>query len=88
MIDTCYPSPGPGIHFFPDSPPEGDPACLCSVCLKAIPEFDAEGLPYICARIWSTENGPEARFHDECIPEELLDMVREARRSHHARRFV
>jgi hypothetical protein len=54
---------------FQDSPDEGDPACLCSVCGLVIPAFDEDGYDNICVRMWPDREDcdHEYRFHDECI---------------------
>lgn len=76
-------APGPisALRWFRDLPEEGDPACLCSLCLEVIPEFTGEtdcdeNGEYPCrtgaVRVW-TKSKPvlEARFHDKCFEQVL-----------------
>jgi len=71
--------PVTGIFWFGNSPEEGDPDCLCSFCLKVIPEFTEE-MDYdpefgnfrvrnVCIRLYRGQGAAclEARFHDECF---------------------
>lgn len=68
----------PGLVSFTDSPEEGDPACLCSLCMGVIPEhteaaewYDPEEPePYVAVRMWNS-HGQEWRFHDECFSQAL-----------------
>lgn len=67
--------PATGLFWFRYSPDEGDPTCLCSFCLKVIPEVDdydppdESGGSTVAIRIWQGEgkNMLEARFHEACL---------------------
>jgi hypothetical protein len=60
------------IRWFRDSPGEGDPDCICSLCQEVIgqeePEDEGNGSE-MAIRLWSTGQGNkclEARFHQTC----------------------
>jgi hypothetical protein len=48
--------------LFDDSPDAGDPECLCSRCLKQIPEKDS---PII--RMWPDGENKEYRYCRKCM---------------------
>ena len=53
------------IHWFTDSPDEGEPDCLCSYCLEVIEDNEENDGPAI--RMWRGGTAEEARFHDKCF---------------------